>query len=174
MQGSRRPGQPLAGGLPVLQCWPQDAGRYITFPLVFTKDPETGIRNCGTYRMQVFDERTTGMHWHIQKGGAAHYRKAKHAGAGSRSASPSAPTPPCASPATLPLPEGIDEMLVAGFIRKKPVELVKCETVDVEVPANAEIVLEGYVDTEELRHRGTLRRPHRLLLARRRRIPCST
>ncbi len=145
---------PSLAGIPVLQCWPQDAGRYITLPLVFTKDPDTGTRNCGTYRMQVFDERTTAMHWHIQKGGAAHYRKAKRRGRRVEVGVAIGADPAVCFAGTLPLPEGIDEMLVAGFIRKKPVEMVRCETVDVEVPANAEIVLEGYVDTEELRTEG--------------------
>jgi 4-hydroxy-3-polyprenylbenzoate decarboxylase len=145
---------PSLVGIPILQCWPQDAGRYITFPLVFTKDPETGVRNCGTYRMQVFDEQTTGMHWHIQKGGAAHYRKAKRRGQRVEVGVAVGADPAVCFAGTLPLPEGIDEMLVAGFIRKKPVEMVKCETVDVEVPATAEMVLEGYVDTEELRTEG--------------------
>ena len=145
---------PSLTGLPILQCWPQDAGRYITFPLVFTKDPETGVRNCGTYRMQVYDERTTAMHWHVQKGGAAHYRKAKRRGRRVEVGVAIGADPAVCFAGTLPLPEGVDEMLIAGFIRKKPVELVRCETVDVEVPANAEIVLEGYVDTEELRREG--------------------
>ena len=145
---------PSLAGIPILQCWPADAGRYITFPLVFTKDPETGVRNCGAYRMQVFDERTTGMHWHVQKGGASHYRKAKRRGQRVEVGVAIGADPAVCFAATLPLPEGIDEMLVAGFIRKKPVELIKCETVDVEVPAHAEIVLEGYVDTEELRAEG--------------------
>jgi 4-hydroxy-3-polyprenylbenzoate decarboxylase len=145
---------PSLAGIPVLQCWPQDAGRYITFPLVFTKDPETGVRNCGTYRMQLFDERTTGMHWHVQKGGAAHSRKATHRGRRVEVGVAIGADPAVCFAGTLPLPEGIDEMLVAGFIRKKSVEMVKCETVDVEVPGNAEIVLEGYVDTEELRTEG--------------------
>ena len=145
---------PSLAGIPILQCWPQDAGRYITFPLVFTKDPETGVRNCGTYRMQIFDERTAGMHWHIQKGGAAHYRKAKRHGRRVEVGVAIGADPAVCFAGTLPLPEGIDEMLVAGFIRKRPVEMLRCETVDVEVPANAEIVLEGYVDTEELRTEG--------------------
>ncbi|HEX7629829.1 MAG TPA: UbiD family decarboxylase, partial [Candidatus Methylomirabilis sp.] len=145
---------PSLAGIPVLQCWPADAGRYITFPLVFTKDLETGTRNCGAYRMQVFDERTTGMHWHVQKGAAAHYRQAKRRGRRVEVGVAIGADPAVCFAATLPLAEGIDEMLVAGFIRKKPVELVKCETVDVEVPAHAEIVLEGYVDTEELRTEG--------------------
>ncbi len=146
--------QPSLTGIPILQCWPQDAGRYITFPLVFTKDPETGVRNCGAYRMQVFDERTTAMHWHIQKGGAAHHRKAKRKGQRIEVGVAIGADPAVCFAATLPLPEGIDEMLVAGFIRKQPVELVRCESVDVEVPASAEIVLEGYVDPEELRREG--------------------
>jgi len=145
---------PSLAGLPILRCWPQDAGRYITFPLVFTKDPETGTRNCGTYRMQVFDERTTAMHWHIQKGGAAHYRKAKRLGRRVEVGVAIGADPAVCFAGTLPLPEGLDEMLVAGFIRRKPVELIRCETVDVEVPATAEIILEGYVDTEELRREG--------------------
>ena len=97
--------------------------------------------------MQVFDERTTGMHWHVQKGGAAHYRKARRQGRQVEVGVAIGADPAVCFAGTLPLPEGIDEMLVAGFIRKKPVELVRCETVDVEVPANAEIILEGYVDT---------------------------
>jgi 4-hydroxy-3-polyprenylbenzoate decarboxylase len=145
---------PSLAALPIIHCWPQDAGRYITFPLVFTKDPETGVRNCGTYRMQVFDERTTAMHWHIQKGGAAHYRKTKRRGRRIDVGVAIGADPAVCFAGTLPLPEGIDEMLIAGFIRKKPVEMVKCETVEVEVPANAEIVLEGYVDAEELRREG--------------------
>jgi 4-hydroxy-3-polyprenylbenzoate decarboxylase len=146
--------KPSLAELPILQCWPQDAGRYITFPLVFTKDPETGVRNCGTYRMQLFDERTTGMHWHIQKGGAAHHRKARRSGRRIEVAVAIGADPAVCLAGTLPLPEGVDEMLVAGFLRKQPVELTRAVTVDVEVPANAEIVLEGYVDTEELRTEG--------------------
>jgi len=112
---------PSLAGMPIIQCWPQDAGRYITFPLVFTKDPETGVRNCGTYRMQVFDERTTAMHWHVQKGGAAHYRKAKRQGRRIEVGVAIGADPAVCFAGTLPLPEGIDEMLVAGFIRKKAV-----------------------------------------------------
>lgn len=145
---------PSLEGIPILRCWPQDAGPFITFPLVFTKDPETGVRNCGAYRLQVFDERTTGMHWHVQKGAAVHHRKAKRVGRRVEVGVAIGADPAVCFAATLPLPEGLDEMLVAGFIRKKPVELVRCETVDVEVPANAEIVLEGYVDAEELRTEG--------------------
>ncbi len=146
--------RPSLAELPILQCWPQDAGRYITFPLVFTKDPETGVRNCGTYRMQLFDERTTGMHWHVHKGAAAHHRKAKRRGGRVEVGVAIGADPAVCFAGTLPLPEGVDEMLVAGFLRKQPVELTRCETVDVEVPANAEIVLEGYVNTDELRTEG--------------------
>jgi 4-hydroxy-3-polyprenylbenzoate decarboxylase len=146
--------KPSLAELPVLHCWPADAGRYITFPLVFTKDPETGVRNCGTYRMQLFDERTTGMHWHIHKGAAAHHRKAKRRGGRVEVAVAIGADPAVCFAGTLPLPEGVDEMLVAGFLRQQPVELVRCRTVDVEVPANAEIVLEGYVDPDELRTEG--------------------
>ncbi|MBI3987983.1 MAG: menaquinone biosynthesis decarboxylase, partial [candidate division NC10 bacterium] len=140
--------------LPIIQCWPQDAGRYITFPLVITKDPETGVRNVGTYRMQVFDGRTTAMHWHTHKGGAAHFRKAKRLGKRMEVAVAIGCDPATTFAATLPLPDGVDELLVAGFLRKRSVELVKCETIDLEVPANTEIVLEGYVDPEELRLEG--------------------
>jgi len=137
--------------LPVLKCWPEDGGPFITLPLVFTRDPETGQRNVGMYRMQVYDEKTTGMHWHIHKGGAEHLRKKQD------------PLPVAvaigADPATIyaataPLPAGLDEMFFAGFLRRSPVEMVRCETVDLEVPAHAEIILEGYVDPKETRMEG--------------------
>lgn len=139
---------------PVLKCWPGDAGRFITLPLVFTKDPETGRRNVGMYRMQIFDARTTGMHWHIHKDGAAHYRKARAQGKKLPVAVALGADPATIYAATAPLPQGIDELLFAGFLRKEAVELVRCETVDLEVPAHAEIVLEGYVDPEEQRLEG--------------------
>lgn len=137
--------------LPVLTCWPLDGGPFITLPLVFTKDPETGRRNVGMYRMQVFDERTTGMHWHIHKGAAEHYRKK---GEKMPVAVALGGDPASIYSATAPLPPGIDEMLFAGFLRKEPVEMVPCETVDLEVPARSEIVLEGYVDPVEKRVEG--------------------
>jgi 4-hydroxy-3-polyprenylbenzoate decarboxylase len=140
--------------LPIIQCWPQDAGRYITFPLVITKDPETGIRNVGTYRMQVFDGKTTAMHWHAHKGGAGHYRKAKARGERIEVAAVLGADPITTFSGTVPAPEGIDELLIAGFLRKEPVPLVPCETIALEVPATAEIVLEGYVDPAELRTEG--------------------
>ena len=140
---------------PVIKCWPGDAGRFITMPCVFTKDPETGTRNCGMYRMQVYDGKTTGMHWHIHHGGADHFRKAQRMGLEKLEAAVAlGPDPVVTFAATAPVPDGIDEMLFAGFIRKQAVEMIKCETVDLEVPANSEIVLEGYVLTNELRREG--------------------
>jgi 4-hydroxy-3-polyprenylbenzoate decarboxylase len=141
---------------PILQCWPQDGGRYITWPMVITKNPETGKRNVGCYRMQVFDERTTGMHWQTQKHGAEHFRSA-------RDKNPKGTLEVAvaigADPATcfagiLPVPPDLDEFLFSGFLRREPVELVVCKTVDLEVPANAEIVLEGYVELGEQRTEG--------------------
>jgi 4-hydroxy-3-polyprenylbenzoate decarboxylase len=142
--------------LPVLHCWPQDGGPYITLPMVFTKNPETGKRNCGMYRMQVYDDRTTGMHWQTHKQGAEHYRRLLKEG---KEAKMPVAVAIGADPATmysaiLPLPPELDEMMIAGFMRKKPVEMVKCETVDIEVPASAEIVLEGYVNLGESRVEG--------------------
>ncbi len=140
---------------PVLKCWPGDAGRFITMPCVFTKDPENGSRNCGMYRMQVYDGASTGMHWHTHHTGAEHFRKAARMGLDRLEAAVAlGPDPAVTFSATAPVPDGIDEMLLAGFIRKKPVELIKCETVDIEVPANSEIVLEGYVPVGELRREG--------------------
>jgi 4-hydroxy-3-polyprenylbenzoate decarboxylase len=203
---------------PILQCWPKDGGRFITLPCVITRDPRTGKRNVGMYRMQIYDERTTGMHWQRQKVAAEHYRERMRAavtGAASQNsatsgttsagvspavAGPSSPhaTTSGASPASraaavdimarssgsarlasgdrpqgrmevavaigtdpaltfsaiVPAPPDVEEFMIAGFLRNKPVELVKCETVDLEVPANAEIVLEGYVDLAELRTEG--------------------
>jgi 4-hydroxy-3-polyprenylbenzoate decarboxylase len=142
--------------LPILQCWPQDGGRYITWPMVITKNPETGKRNTGCYRMQVFDERTTGMHWQTQKHGAEHFRSAR---AKNREGKIDVAVAIGADPATcfagiLPVPPDMDEFLFSGFLRREPVELVKCKTVDLEVPANAEIVLEGYVNLGEMRTEG--------------------
>jgi 4-hydroxy-3-polyprenylbenzoate decarboxylase len=141
---------------PILHCWPQDGGRFITLPMVFSKDPTTGKRNCGMYRMQVYDGQTTGMHWQKHKQGADHYRRL--AAEGKQTRMPIAVTLGC-DPVTLyssilPLPPSIDEMLFAGFMRGSPVELVKCETCDIEVPANSEIVLEGYVNLGEMRREG--------------------
>ncbi len=139
---------------PILKCWPEDGGRYITLPLVFTRDPETGVRNIGTYRMQVFDGRTTGMHWQRHKGGAQHHRVAERLGRRLPVAVALGPDPALAYSATAPMPEGLDELMLAGFLRRERVELVKCVTVDLEVPANAQIVLEGYVEPGERRREG--------------------
>jgi 4-hydroxy-3-polyprenylbenzoate decarboxylase len=173
---------------PILKCWPQDGGRFITLPCVITRDPRTGKRNVGMYRMQVYDERTTGMHWQRQKVAAEHYRERLRMGAaagsasqesrssavdimarssgGSRLAEGDRPAgrmevavaigtdPALTFSAIVPAPPDIEEFIIAGFLRQQPVELVKCETVDLEVPANAEIVLEGYVQLDELRPEG--------------------
>ncbi len=195
---------------PILKCWPHDGGRFITLPCVHTRDPRTGKRNIGMYRMQVYDGQTTGMHWQRQKVAAEHYRNALRAAA-SRSADRSAECRACrrmaesaggavaipdgpigglpqvalgnlkgsrlevavaigTDPATtfsaiVPAPPEVEEFMIAGFLRGKPVEIVKCETVDLEVPAHAEIILEGYVELGELRTRRPLRRPHRFLHA---------
>jgi 4-hydroxy-3-polyprenylbenzoate decarboxylase len=139
---------------PVLKTWPADGGKFITLPMVFTKDPESGIRNCGMYRMQVYDEKTTGMHWHMHKDGAKHYRNAERNGKRLDVAVAIGSDPAVMYSSTAPLPEGVDEMLFAGFLRGSPVELIKCETVELEVPANSEIVLEGYCEPLERRVEG--------------------
>jgi 4-hydroxy-3-polyprenylbenzoate decarboxylase len=151
----RREGFSLAE-FPILHCWPDDGGRYITLPMVFTKNPETGKRNCGMYRMQVYDERTTGMHWQTHKQGAEHYRRLVAEGKEARMpvAVAIGADPATMYSAILPLPPDLDEMMIAGFLRGKPVEMVKCETCDIEVPAQAEIVLEGYVELGEMRREG--------------------
>jgi 4-hydroxy-3-polyprenylbenzoate decarboxylase len=140
--------------LPILKCWPEDGGRYITFPLVITKDPETGVRNVGAYRLQVFDGRTTGMHWQRHKGGAQHHRVAERLGKRLEVAIALSPDPTLAYSATAPMPEGLDEFLLAGFLGRRRVELVKGVTVDLEVPASAHFVLEGYVEPGERRREG--------------------
>jgi 4-hydroxy-3-polyprenylbenzoate decarboxylase len=174
---------------PILQCWPKDAGRFITLPCVVTRDPKTGKRNVGMYRMQVFDQSSTGMHWQRQKVGAEHYREQLRAAAakenvgarvlaraavdimarssgGSTLAKGDRPTgkmevavaigtdPAITFSAIVPAPPDVEEYLIAGFLRQKPVELVKCETVDLEVPATSEIILEGHVNLEDLRPEG--------------------
>ena len=140
--------------LPILKCWPEDGGRFITLPLVFTKDPETGMRNIGTYRMQVFDGRTTGMHWQRHKGGAQHYRVAERLGRRLEVAVALSPEPVLTYCATAPMPEGLDELILGGFLAKRRIEMVKCVSVDLEVPASSHIVLEGYVEPGERRREG--------------------
>jgi 4-hydroxy-3-polyprenylbenzoate decarboxylase len=141
---------------PVLQCWPEDAGRFITLPMVFSRNPDTGKRNCGCYRMQIFDERTGGMHWQTHKQGAEHYRRMLAQSGKDRMdvAVAIGSDPATMYSAILPLPPDLDEMMIAGFLRASPVEMVKCQTCDLEVPANAEIVLEGYVQLGEMRTEG--------------------
>jgi 4-hydroxy-3-polyprenylbenzoate decarboxylase len=140
--------------LPILKCWPEDGGRFITLPLVFTKDPESGMRNIGTYRMQVFDGRTTGMHWQRHKGGAQHYRVAERLGRRLDVAVALSPEPVLTYCATAPMPEGLDELILGGFLARRRIEMVKCVSVDLEVPASSHIVLEGYVEPGERRREG--------------------
>lgn len=141
--------------LPALKCWPMDAGRYITLPLVITRDPESGRRNVGIYRMQIYDARTAGMHWQTHKDGASHYRSGearKQERLDVAAALGGDPTTIWTG--SMPLPPEMDEIGVAGFIRGEAVEMVRCKTVDLEVPAQAEFVLEGYVVPGELRSEG--------------------
>jgi 4-hydroxy-3-polyprenylbenzoate decarboxylase len=169
---------------PILQCWPLDGGRFITLPCVITRDPKTGKRNMGMYRMQVYDGQTTGMHWQRQKNAAEHLRDRLRATAPDAAARVEAMAetagattnltlthldsansklevavaigtdPATTFSAIVPAPPEVEEFLIAGFLRQEPVELVKCETVDLEVPAHAEIILEGYVALDELRPEG--------------------
>ncbi|HEV2461443.1 MAG TPA: menaquinone biosynthesis decarboxylase [Ktedonobacterales bacterium] len=137
--------------LPVLQCWPQDAGKYLTLTMCHSKDPATGKRNIGMYRVQVRDGQTVGMHWQIHKGGAFHFQDAQaQAKKRMEVAVVIGADPASIYAASAPLPPGVDELLFAGFLRHKAVEVVQCKTVDVKVPAHAEIVIEGFVDTDEL------------------------
>ncbi|MDH3226075.1 MAG: menaquinone biosynthesis decarboxylase, partial [Thermoleophilia bacterium] len=137
--------------LPILTCWPHDGGPYITLPLVFSRDPRTGVRNCGMYRIQKIDARTAMMHWQIHKDGAAHLSDSE----GRVEVAVALGTDPATTyTATAPLPPHLDEMIFAGFLRGKSAEMVKCRTIDVEVPAESEIVLEGYVDAADLRPEG--------------------
>lgn len=140
---------------PILHCWPLDGGRFITLPLVFSRNPVTGKRNCGMYRMQVYDDRTTGMHWQTHKQGAEHHRRLLSEGKKRMDVAVAIGCDPATMySAILPLPPDLDEMMIAGFLRRKPVPLVKCITSDIEVPANAEIILEGYLELGELRTEG--------------------
>lgn len=135
--------------LPVLTCWPLDAGPFITFPLVITRDPDTGLRNVGMYRMQVYDKQTTGMHWQIHKVGQRHYNRYKELSQRMPVSVIIGGDPAYTWSACAPLPDGVDEFMVAGMLRGKGVEMVKCKTNDLEVPANADFVIEGYVDPQE-------------------------
>lgn len=150
---------PDLGKFPIIKCWPHDGqpndeGRFITLPMVFTKDPETGRPNSGMYRIHIYDKKTTGMHWHIHKDGARHYEKYKKMGKRMPAAIAVGSDPAVIFASSAPLPESIDEMLFAGFLRRSPVEMVKCITSDIEVPANSEIVIEGYLEPGETRIEG--------------------
>ncbi|HEY7002295.1 MAG TPA: menaquinone biosynthesis decarboxylase [Candidatus Udaeobacter sp.] len=140
--------------LPILRCWPKDGGRFITLPNVHTRDPETGARNVGIYRMQVYDQHTTAMHWQLHKVGARHGKRYYER----RERMPVAVTlggdPVYTFAATAPLPDGLDELLFAGFLRRKSIELVRCKTINLEVPADVDFVLEGYVQPGEMRPEG--------------------
>lgn len=140
--------------LPILHCWPQDAGRFITLPLVITQSLSSGKRNVGMYRMQVFDRQTTGMHWHIHKDGSNYFNEYRKAGKRMPVAVAIGADPAAIYAATAPMPRNVDEMILAGFIRNAPVAMTRCLTCDLEVPAEAEFVLEGYVEPDELRREG--------------------
>jgi 4-hydroxy-3-polyprenylbenzoate decarboxylase len=142
--------KPDLSKLPILKCWPQDGGRFITLPAIHTKDPVSGTRNIGMYRMQVFDDTMTGMHWHKHKVSARHFNEYKKLGKRMPVAVALGGDPIYTYSATAPLPENVDEYMLAGFLRKKKVELVKCITQpEIEVPADADIIIEGYVDPNE-------------------------
>src|SRR6266581_3964209 len=140
--------------LPILKCWPKDGGRFITLANVHTRDPETGRRNVGIYRMQLYDQRTTGMHWQLHKVGARHGRRYYERGERMPVAVTMGGDPVYTFAATAPLPDGLDELFFAGFLRKKSIDLVRCKTIDLEVPADVDFVLEGYVQPNELRPEG--------------------
>ena len=140
--------------IPALKCWPKDGGTFITLPLVVTKSLEDSTRNMGMYRIQVYDKNTTGMHWHIHKDGAHHFSQYLKANRRMEAAVAIGADPATIYASTAPLPPGIDEFLLAGFLREKAVEIVKCKTVDIEVPAESEFVIEGYLDPEEQRPEG--------------------
>jgi 4-hydroxy-3-polyprenylbenzoate decarboxylase len=153
--GSFNLAPPTLLDLPILRCWPLDGGRFVTLPCVVTQDPDTGERNVGMYRIQIYDDRTTGMHWQLQKVGARHGRRYYETGTRMPVSIFLGGDPVLPFAATAPLPDGLDEFLLAGYLRRKSVDLVKCETNDLEVPANADFVIEGYVDpVEPLRMEG--------------------
>src|SRR5271170_6230716 len=135
--------------LPVLKCWPKDGGPFVTLPTVYTQDPDTGDRNIGMYRMQIFDGRTTGMHWQLHKVAARHGKRYYETGQRMPVAVCLGGDPVMPFCAMAAMPDGLDEVLLAGFLRKKSVPLVKCETIDLEVPAHSDFVIEGYVDPTE-------------------------
>lgn len=140
--------------LPILKCWPKDGGRFLTLPVVCTKDPETGAQNWGMYRMQVYDDKTSGMHWHMHKDGAHFFQKYKEKGLRMPVCVALGSDPAVTYSSTAPLPEGIWEAIFAGFLRGKSCEVAKATLSDIDVPADAEFILEGYVDAFETRIEG--------------------
>lgn len=147
--------KPMLDAIPIITCWPDDGGPFMTYPCVFLKDPATGERNVGMYRMQKYDNSTTGMHWHKHHDGNRIYENARRMGKDRvEVAAAFGCAPHITYSATAPLPPGIDEMIFAGFLHNDPVKMVKCKTIDNEVPYNAELVLEGYVLLDEIRNEG--------------------
>lgn len=140
--------------IPAIKCWPEDAGRYITFGHIYSRNPRTGRRNVGLYRVQFFDEKTAGMHMHLHHDGAQNFQDSTKMGARMEMAIALGGDPVYVYAASAPLPPAIDELNLAGFLRRKSAELVKCKTVDVEVPADSDIVVEGYLNPGELREEG--------------------
>jgi 4-hydroxy-3-polyprenylbenzoate decarboxylase len=140
---------PTLGDLPVLKCWPGDGGRFLTLPCVITEDPDTGDRNVGMYRIQIYDDRTTGLHWQLQKVAARHGRRYYETGRPMPVAIVLGGDPVYAFAATAPLPDGLDELLLAGYLRRESVPLIRCETSSLMVPANADIVIEGVMNPGE-------------------------
>ncbi len=140
--------------IPVLKCWPKDGGRFVTLPLVFTKSEDGKRRNLGMYRLQVYDKNTTGMHWHAHKDASHYFGEYSEKGRRMPVAVAIGSDPATIYAATAPMPRDVDELLLSGFFRGRGVELVKCKTIDMEVPANAEFVIEGYVEPSERRLEG--------------------
>ena len=156
---------PTFDDIPILKSFHKDAGKFITFGLTATKHPETGIRNLGVYRIQIVDSTHALMHWQKHKRGAEHHDMTKSSK--TEVAIIIGGEPATVFSAVAPVPEGLDKYLFAGITRKKGIKMVKCKTIDVEVPANAEIVLEGYVDSSDIRDEGTIRRSYRVLYPKR-------
>jgi 4-hydroxy-3-polyprenylbenzoate decarboxylase len=141
--------KPDLDSLPILTCWPHDGGPFVTLPIVITKDPETGLRNCGMYRLQKFSSTTTGMHWQIHKDGRRIFDKYQAMGKKIEVAVALGGDPVLTYAATAPLPPEVDELVFAGYIKQKPVNMVKAITIDLEVPAEADFIIEGYIDPRE-------------------------
>ena len=154
VQDVRETSHPSFSSLPILKTWPKDAGRFITFGLILTKNPDTGTRNFGVYRMQLYDETSAAMHWQIHKRGAMHFKRMAEQGKRIDVAVIIGADPATVYSGVAPVPEGLDKFLFAGIMRRKGIDLVKCQTVDLEVPAQSEIVLEGYVDPTDIRIEG--------------------